>query len=222
MMDTDHSYLNELDGVYPAFQARSRLAQERLLRAGDAVFASKGYDKAHVTDIAAAAGYSIGTFYGRFRDKEALFAALQIRFARRGSANIDRFFDLQRWHDATPAELIETYIEGTSRVLTRNSGFFRALYQRSLAGEAAAYWPELRAATRQAGLRLADFIRKKVPEAGDPELDERCVFCLRAVEGMLVHRLLHWKINEEFDQAFILKSLTRMTTTTLGLPSNSK
>jgi AcrR family transcriptional regulator len=134
MMDTEHSYLNELDGVYPAFQARSRLAQERLLRAGDAVFASKGYDKAHVTDIAAAAGYSIGTFYGRFRDKEALFAALQIRFARRGRANIDRFFDLERWHDATPAELIETYIEGTSRVLTRNSGFFRALYQRSLAG----------------------------------------------------------------------------------------
>ena len=107
-MDPDHSYLNELDGVYPAFQARSRLAQERLLRAGDAVFASKGYDKAHVTDIAAAAGYSIGTFYGRFRDKEALFTALQIRFARRGRANIDRFFDLQRWHDATPAELIET------------------------------------------------------------------------------------------------------------------
>ncbi len=218
-MYSDLAYLDGLDGVFPAFQARSRLAQERLLRAGDAVFASKGYDKAHITDIAAAAGYSIGTFYGRFRDKEALFAALQLRFAKRGRANIERFFDLQLSQDTAPAALIETYITATSRVLTRNSGFFRAMYQRSLAGEADAYWPELRAATRLAGMRLAAFIRKQVPEVGGPELDERCVFCLRTVEGMLVHRLLHWKINEEFDEAYIQQSLARMMTTMLGLPS---
>ena len=136
-----------------------------------------------------------------------------------GRANIERFFDLQLSQDTAPAALIETYIEATSRVLTRNSGFFRAMYQRSLAGEADAYWPELRAATRLAGMRLAAFIRTQVPELGGPELDERCVFCLRTVEGMLVHRLLHWKIDEEFDQAYIHQSLARMMTTMLGLPS---
>ncbi len=219
MVDPSPLDIDELDGVYPARQARSRVAQERLLEAGNAVFANKGYDDAHVTEIASAAGYSIGTFYARFRDKDALFAALQYRFTRRGRAKIEKFFDLKRWDDASLADVIDAYIEGTARVMTRHSGFFRALYQRSLVGDESVHWPELRAVTRFAGLKIAELVRRKAPEADRPQLDTLCVFCLRTVEGMLVHRMLHWKIDEEFEQDYILKSLTLMITSTLNLRS---
>ncbi|MDZ4374286.1 MAG: TetR/AcrR family transcriptional regulator [Phenylobacterium sp.] len=216
----DDSYptdIEGLDGVYPARQARSRVAQDRLLKAGNIVFASKGYDDAYVTEIASVAGYSIGTFYARFRDKDALFSALQYRFTRRGRDNIDKFFDLKRWDDASLDVVIAAYIEGTARLLSRNAGFFRALYQRSLVGDASVHWPALRAGTRIAGLKLAELVRRKAPEADRPDLDSLCIFCLRTVEGMLMHRLLHWKVDEEFGQDYILQSLTLMTTSTLNL-----
>lgn len=193
------------------------MARERLLVAGNAVFASKGYDDTHVTEIASAAGYSIGTFYARFRDKDALFAALQHRFTRRGRANIEKFFDLKRWDDAPPAEVIEAYIEGTLRVLARHSGFFRALYQRSLVGDETVHWPELRAGTQFAALKIAELIRRKAPEADRPDLNALCVFCLRTSEGMLIHRILNWEINEEFTQDYIVKTLTLMIASTLNI-----
>lgn len=84
--------LREVDGVIPANQARSREAQARLIKVGEQVFAKKGYDEAHVSDITAATGCSIGSFYRRFRDKEALFRTLHVQFAARTRENIDRFF----------------------------------------------------------------------------------------------------------------------------------
>ncbi|MCG9915589.1 MAG: TetR/AcrR family transcriptional regulator [Phenylobacterium sp.] len=84
--------LKEVDGVIPANQARSREAQARLIKVGEQFFAKKGYDEAHVSDITAATGCSIGSFYCRFRDKEALFRTLHVQFAARTRENIDRFF----------------------------------------------------------------------------------------------------------------------------------
>lgn len=149
--------LNDIDGVIPANQARSRDAQARLMLAGEAVFAEVGYDAAHVSDIAAAAQCSIGSFYRRFRDKEALFHALQIQFVMKGQENIDRFFAMPRWRDAPPSVLLQTLVANTARAIERHPGFFRALFQRSLAGAGAIYFPSLRMADANAGRRLAEF-----------------------------------------------------------------
>ena len=209
---------DDLDGVSPARQKRSRIAQERLLEAAEATFASRGYHNAHVTDIAAAAGYSIGAFYLRFRDKDAVFRALRRRFALRGRENIERFFALPRWADEGPSQLVGAYVKSTLSVMTHNAGFFRALYQRSLDGEAAEDWPELRMASKLAAGRLAAFLRAHAPEVDRPDLEPFCTVCLTAVEGAIIHRLLNVSISSEIDNAFFLKSLTLMATATLGLP----
>ncbi|WP_337186443.1 TetR/AcrR family transcriptional regulator [Phenylobacterium sp.] len=209
---------DELDGVSPARQQRSRIAQERLLEAAEATFASRGYHNAHVTEIAAAAGYSIGAFYLRFRDKDSVFRALRRRFAIRGRENIEAFFALPRWAEEPPSQLVRAYVTATVRTMTRNAGFFRALYQRSLDGEATEDWPELRMASRLAAERLAAFLRTRAPEVDRPDLEPFCTVCLSAVEGAVIHRLLNVSISSEIDNAFFLKSLTLMATATLGLP----
>lgn len=207
-----------LDGVTPARQARSRIAQERLLEAAEEVFANKGYHGAHITEIASAAGYSTGTLYLRFRDKDALFRALRRRYATRGRENIDRFFDLPRWSTDSPTRLIQTYIVATSRLMARNAGFFRAHYQRSLAGESAADWPELRDASRKAATRLASFLRERAPECAREDLEALCRFCLNAVEGTIVHSLLNENPDDRAGAPDFLNALVLMTTACLGLP----
>ena len=91
--------VDQLDGVLPVNQARSRDARDRLLHAGERVFAKVGYDAAHVNDIAAAAGCSVGSFYRRFRDKEAFFKALHHRFTERNLENAARFFAMEDWQN---------------------------------------------------------------------------------------------------------------------------
>jgi len=160
------SELEALDGVIPARQLRSREAQQRLLQAGEAVFARMGYDGAHVSDIAAAANVSIGSFYRRFRDKEALFHALQVEFVNRALFNIDRFFDMPKWREAAPGDLVYTLVRNTARAIERRAGFFRALFQRSLAGVPISEVDTLRQTDEHAGRRLAESSGRSAPPIG--------------------------------------------------------
>jgi AcrR family transcriptional regulator len=214
-------YVEEIDGVMPANQARSREAQARLLKAGEQVFARKGYDDAHVSDIAQAANCSIGSFYRRFRDKEALFRTLHIQFARKIEQNMERFLAMPQWAQAPGDEVIRTLVKNTARVIERHPGFFRALFQRTLAGAGPIYVPALRAADEQSGRRLAAFLRAR-GEGLAEGLDEACIFGLRAVEAVLIHRRLRAEISGEVvGSAYAIESLTTMLTESLGVRRGS-
>src|ERR1700742_1618626 len=49
---------------------------ETVLAAAEQVFADQGLHAAHMGDIAARAGVSVGTLYNHFKDREALLAGL--------------------------------------------------------------------------------------------------------------------------------------------------
>lgn len=206
--------VEHIDGVLPVNQARSRDARDRLLQAGDRVFAKLGYDAAHVCDIAAAASCSVGSFYRRFRDKEAFFNALHHRFTERNLENAARFFALAQWQQQPTSVMVRGLIEATAHIMKRNQGFFRALFQRSLAGAGADYWPRMRAGTQKQGELLAEFLAAR-GEGTHDNLAQACVFVLRSVDGALVHRLLN--DGPYTDDEFVIGSLTRMTLSYLGV-----
>ena len=66
--------------VRPPRQARARQTLERLLDATEAMLATRPFDAISVAEIVAAAGTSVGAFYARFRDKDALLPALYERY----------------------------------------------------------------------------------------------------------------------------------------------
>jgi AcrR family transcriptional regulator len=217
-LDTDGADIETIEGVIPANQARSREAQARLMKAGEGVFAQQGYDEAHVSDIAAAAGCSIGSFYRRFRDKEALFRALHLQFAQRTRDNFDRFFAMPQWEGVPSAQVIRTLVENTGRVIQRHPGFFRAFFQRTLAGAGQSYSPALREADAYSGRKLAAFLRAR-GEGLAEGLDEACILGLRTVEAALIHRALHSADPGEDVPVFATDSLSRMLTLFLGVPA---
>ncbi len=207
--------LDHIDGVLPVNQARSRNARDRLLQAGDRVFAKLGYDAAHVNDIAQAAGCSVGSFYRRFRDKEAFFKALHHRFTERNLDNGARFFALEDWQGQPTSTMLRTLVENTAHIMKRNQGFFRALFQRSLAGAGADYWPRMRAGTARQGELLAAFLLARGEGLDRADLAQDCTFILRSVDGALVHRLLN--DGPYVDEEFVVDSLSRMALAFLGL-----
>jgi len=181
--------LKDVDGVIPVAQARSRDAQARLLKAGEKVFAQKGYDDAHVIDITAAAKCSVGSFYRRFRDKEALFNALHQQFAERGRQNIDRFFANPEWKEATAQRVVHQLVENTVRVIEKSPGFFRALFQRTLSSADFRYLAPLRASDRYTAQRLTAFLNARGLKRKN--LEEECYIGLRTIEAAILQRVLH-------------------------------
>ena len=66
----------DVDPLQPV-QARAHATRDALLAAGRAMLADGDFDSLSIADLAAASKLSVGSFYGRFRDKEAFFEQLQ-------------------------------------------------------------------------------------------------------------------------------------------------
>ena len=111
----------------PAHQTRSRETRDRLLAAAEKVFDDKGYAGSRIIDIAKAAGCSVGAVYVRFIDKEALFNGIVEEFTSNGAA---RLAEAASVATGDPAELIRTFIRGTTMQFTHRRGMFRAIIER--------------------------------------------------------------------------------------------
>ena len=99
----------------PPQQARSRETQEALLTAAEHVFADVGIAQATVAEICERAGVAVGTFYGRFPDKDALLLYWYERFFKRGRVTFDRAFSDTMWEGRPAADVIRGWVQ--SRVL---------------------------------------------------------------------------------------------------------
>src|SRR5688572_27091468 len=76
----------------PPKQARSQRTLERLLVAAEALLAERAWDEIGVAELSKAAGTSVGAFYTRFADKDALLDLL----AERYRADMARFAEQLR------------------------------------------------------------------------------------------------------------------------------
>lgn len=74
------------EGVHPVRQTRGRRTRDRLLNAGQKLIAKHSVDALSVADLARAANCSVGSFYLRFRDKDAFFRALIAQYLSEGRA----------------------------------------------------------------------------------------------------------------------------------------
>ncbi|HEX6463076.1 MAG TPA: TetR/AcrR family transcriptional regulator [Vicinamibacterales bacterium] len=93
--------------VRPPRQARSRATEQRLFDAASDLFAQRGLDDTGVADIVEKAGTGIGTFYGRFRNKDAFAEAFCRRFFEAGR---DRAFATVS-PEKMPARSVEAFAD---------------------------------------------------------------------------------------------------------------
>jgi AcrR family transcriptional regulator len=97
MIESRPSCVDPHEDVRPARMPRvvkhPELRRSELLDCAQALFLARGYDRASLNDVIAAAGVSKGAFYHYFASKEALLEALAERFAREALAQIQDVLD---------------------------------------------------------------------------------------------------------------------------------
>src|SRR5262245_21079979 len=101
---------SELRWIRPPQQARSQETLERLLDAAEHLVGEKGFEDTGVAEVARRAGSSVGAFYARFRDKDALLHALYERYQQQAMATTDAALEPTRWADARIAEILEAVV----------------------------------------------------------------------------------------------------------------
>ena len=112
-------------------QARSEETHRRLLDAAEALIEEKGLADASIPEIVRRAGSSVGGFYARFRDKDALFRALEERFFLELYARLDAISSPERWQGAALADIVRPSVEELVKTFRERAALIRCFLVRA-------------------------------------------------------------------------------------------
>jgi len=142
-------------------QARSEETERRLLDAAEALIQEKGLADASIPEIVRRAGSSVGGFYARFPDKDALLHALEDRFFADLEQRLARLADAQRWADAPLARIVEACVHELVSVTRTRRNLIQAFLFR------AAQNPEFHADALHFRAHVAERLALLLAERGD-------------------------------------------------------
>lgn len=124
--------LKSIPSVAPApkrKQSKRGLETERkLIAAADEVFWTHGYGGATITQIIDASGLSVGSFYHRFADKDALLEAATRNVSKEFSAMLQDV-DFTRETNGNLFTLFYRLVVNGRKLVSRNRGIYRALIE---------------------------------------------------------------------------------------------
>lgn len=125
-----HESRSQLRWVRPPQQARSRETLDRILDAAEALVAEKGFDDTPISEIVRRAGSSVGAFYTRFDDKNALLHALYDRYLEQATATADDALDPARWESSRIPEILGSVVRFLVAVYRDQGGLMRVFVAR--------------------------------------------------------------------------------------------
>jgi AcrR family transcriptional regulator len=111
----------------PPTQARSLRSMNRILDAAESLLADVGFDDLSIQDIIKKADTSVGVFYARFKDKEAMIAALCERHQQQV---IDELAQRDQGEGQSLETIIRYWVHGLIVRYRGNKGLYRALVMR--------------------------------------------------------------------------------------------
>jgi AcrR family transcriptional regulator len=112
-------------------QERSQETLDRLLDALVELLGEREFDDISVSDIARRAERTVGSFYGRFPDKEAALYALHTRHLERDRAAVATLFQPERFVAASLSETVHSLVSVVVGAYRHPRASFRAVILRS-------------------------------------------------------------------------------------------
>lgn len=144
-------------------QVRSRKTMDSVLAVAEDLVAQGLFARTPVAEIARRAGTSVGAFYARFRDKDALLHVLQERFVERLEGAVDEMTHPSRWAGRSLPVVVHGLVAGAARLLRTERGGFGSL----MTGWRVRGWPEARERMRRVNQRLWDGVEVLLLEWAD-------------------------------------------------------
>jgi AcrR family transcriptional regulator len=176
----------QLRWIRPPRQARTQETLDRLLDSAERMLEDKGFDDLSVAEIARHAGSSVGAFYRRLKDKDAVLHALHERYCDEAYATADAALDRQRWEGAGIADITEAVVPFLVEIYSERVGLERAIYRRSLVDPV----------FRERSLRLSSYVMRgwtdllleRRDEIGHPEPEIGVPFAIENVFAVISQR----------------------------------
>ncbi len=106
-------------------QQRSRDKQKGLLAAGLYLTENRDWDTVTIAEIAAQSGFSVGSFYTRFRNKQSYLDALIILVAEQMQQLMDVFANELRSKQRSAQQIVTAFVEISIDHYARLSGIIR-------------------------------------------------------------------------------------------------
>lgn len=114
-----------MDSIIQARQKRSTITQNKILKSLHNCLENKYFEHISIAELAEGAGVSVGTFYRRFKDKNAMIPLLYEDFGN----ELDNWVTELEAHDVADNEKVfEFLIQETLQFIRKRAGVFRTLH----------------------------------------------------------------------------------------------
>lgn len=138
----------------PPQQTRSQETLDRILDAAERVLEEKSFTEATLAEIMERAGVTVGAFYRRFPDKDALLHLLDERFFRQMQQRADELLDPEHWRGASTAQILTEFARTAVSVYTSKRGVARSVFLRARVD------PVIQATGRQVNAQYIERLRR--------------------------------------------------------------
>ena len=204
-----------LRGVTPSRQARSEATFRALVAAGRRALEDKCFEEMTIGDIARAAGVSVGTFYGRFANKEAFFSAIQEITVSGIEAALRARLARPALERAGAAEFLAAVASFSVGVFRTHRGFYIACSQHSSARPGA--WSPIRRLGQDVSGIVAAKLAPLLHGAGRPATEREIRVALQFMNGFLVNAVLNNPGPLSLDDKEVERYVVRMLCSFFGL-----
>ena len=208
--------------VRPPRQSRSQESLERILDAAEIEVSERGFEQATVADIVRRAKSSVGSFYARFGEKDALLRCLHDRFNAEAVATTDAVLDPARWGRTPVGQILSTTIPFLVDVYRQRCGLMRAFIIRATADPEFA--ERCSPLSRHLTAKLTELLLTRRDEIRHAEPRLACEIALQAVLSTLdMATLFHgaeWN-GRALSDPMLGDELTRLFAGYLGVEANA-
>lgn len=177
-----------LHWVKPPRQARSQRTLERLLDATEELIAERGMPAVTVSEVVRRAGSSVGAFYARFPDKDALLATLHERSCAEALATTELALEPKRWKKDDLSTVVHEIVRFTQALCRERLGLLKAFI--ALAAADQSYAARRATLERNMGDVLFRFLESREGEILHPDLRVAADVSIRMILGTLEYGAL--------------------------------
>jgi AcrR family transcriptional regulator len=209
--------MSEGPSVRPPSQARSLATMERFVHATQELLEERPFEDITVADIVRRAERTVGSFYARFEDKDAVLRLLLDRLDTRIRDTVHAFCDPVRWEGAPVADFIAESVKLNVHAYRRSGPLFRAALATLATDEG---FRERRRHTMQHGAESQKaFLLGRQAELGVTDVARASDAVFETVSATLDHELLYGRltVTSPATDGELIEDLTRRCLDLLGI-----
>lgn len=187
-MTLEFSLIDDLPGVTPSRQKRSRETTAALLRAGEMMLRKYSLDELSIEALCAEVGATVGAFYSRFESKEVYFNALLELAARDSEVNLSQIQD-GPLVEADLDKLCTMMVSEIAQWMRNHEGVVRAALQHN--DTHPARWTRFKELGRETVVRATPLFLKAMGKGRRAAKIRAIGFGFQVVFGTLINAILN-------------------------------